>query len=64
MLRIKDPARSVPFYRDVIGMTLLDRYDFPAMKFSLYFMGYPQSPIPEDRASGSGGCSSSPPCWS
>ena len=50
MLRIKDPERSVPFYRDLMGMTLLDRYDFPAMKFSLYFMGYPNEPIPQDRA--------------
>jgi lactoylglutathione lyase len=50
MLRIKDPERSVPFYRDVLGMTLLDQYEFPAMSFSLYFMGYPQSPIPTDRA--------------
>jgi lactoylglutathione lyase len=49
MLRIKDPERSVAFYRDVMGMTLLDRYDFPAMKFSLYFMGYPAGPVPEDR---------------
>ena len=49
MLRIKDPEASVAFYRDVMGMTLLDRYDFSAMKFSLYFMGYPQCPIPEDR---------------
>ena len=50
MLRIRDPERSVAFYRDVMGMTLLDRYDFPALKFSLYFMGYPQSAIPDDRA--------------
>ncbi len=53
MLRIKDPERSVPFYRDVLGMSLLDRYDFPAMKFSLYFMGYPDiadGPIPTDPA--------------
>lgn len=50
MLRIKDPERSIPFYRDVLGMTQLDRYDFPAMSFSLYFMGYPQGDIPEDRA--------------
>lgn len=51
MLRITDPAKSVPFYRDVLGMTLLDRYDFPAMKFSLYFMGYIDEPGPQDRAS-------------
>ena len=50
MLRIKDPERTIPFYRDVLGMTLLDRYDFPAGKFSLYFMGYPGGPIPSDPA--------------
>ena len=48
MLRIKDPAASVPFYRDVLGMTLLDQFDFPDMGFSLYFMGYPAEPVPED----------------
>lgn len=50
MLRIKDPDRSIPFYRDALGMRLLDRYDFPAMKFSLYFMGYPQGEPPSGRA--------------
>jgi lactoylglutathione lyase len=50
MLRIKDPERSVAFYRDVLGMTLLDRYDFDAMKFSLYFMGYPTTDVPTDKA--------------
>ena len=50
MLRIKDPEKSLPFYRDVLGMTLVDRYDFAAGKFSLYFMGYPQSDIPSDPA--------------
>lgn len=48
MLRVRDPARSTAFYRDVLGMTLLDRYDFPDMKFSLYFMGYPAGPVPTD----------------
>lgn len=50
MLRIRDPERSVAFYRDVMGMSLLDRYDFPALSFSLYFMGYPQGEIPTERA--------------
>lgn len=49
MLRVRDPAVSTAFYRDVLGMTLLDRYDFEAMQFSLYFMGYlaPDEHIPE-----------------
>lgn len=42
MLRVRDPQRSLAFYRDVLGMTLLDRFDFPDMKFSLYFLGYRQ----------------------
>ena len=54
MLRIRDPEKSLPFYRDVLGMTLLNRFDFPEMKFSLYFMAFhrPESdgPIPEDKA--------------
>lgn len=49
MMRIKDPKRSVAFYQDVLGMTLLDRYDFEAMQFSLYFLGYPTGPVPKDR---------------
>ena len=35
MLRVRNPEHSVAFYRDILGMTLLDRYDFEAMKFSL-----------------------------
>ena len=52
MLRIRDPKVTVPFYQDVLGMTLLDRYDFEAMQFSLYFVGYlaPDESIPADRA--------------
>lgn len=51
MLRIRDPEKSVAFYRDVLGMTLLNRFDFPEMKFSLYFMAYlreEDGPLPED----------------
>ncbi|MCC5854231.1 MAG: lactoylglutathione lyase [Idiomarina sp.] len=38
MLRIKDPNRSLAFYSEVLGMTLVKRLDFPEMKFTLYFM--------------------------
>lgn len=53
MLRIKDPERSIAFYRDVLGMTLLDRFDFPDMQFSLYFMAFVRSDdeqVPSDPA--------------
>lgn len=52
MLRIRDPEVSVAFYRDVLGMTLLDSYAFEAMSFTLYFMGYLEAgeTIPEDPA--------------
>lgn len=40
MYRIKDPRKSIPFYTGVLGMRLLQKLDFPAMKFSLYFMGF------------------------
>jgi lactoylglutathione lyase len=38
MLRIKDPVASLKFYRDTLGMTLIDTFDFPQYKFSLYFL--------------------------
>jgi len=38
MLRIKDPSKSVPFYCDNFGFTLLHKYDFPQWSFSLYFL--------------------------
>jgi len=50
MLRIKDPGRSVAFYSDVLGMQLLEKFDFPEMQFSLYFMGYPTGNVPEEPA--------------
>ncbi|XP_058463538.1 lactoylglutathione lyase isoform X2 [Malaya genurostris] len=40
MYRIKDPRASIPFYNEVLGMSLLCKMDFPEAQFSLYFMGY------------------------
>ncbi len=52
MLRIADPKTSLAFYTDVLGMTLIQKLDFPAACFSLYFLGYlreGEELLPEDR---------------
>ena len=38
MLRVRDAHASVQFYRDVLGLTLVDTLDFPHYQFSLYFL--------------------------
>lgn len=49
MIRVKDPKVSLDFYTRVMGMRLLQKYHFPEMKFSLYFLGFEEaSAIPED----------------
>lgn len=40
MLRVGDLDRSIAFYRDVLGMTLLRRQDYPEGRFTLAFIGY------------------------
>ena len=40
MLRVTDLERSIAFYTDVLGMTLLRRKDYPEGRFTLAFLGY------------------------
>lgn len=38
MMRIKDPAPTLAFYRDTLGMTVVREKHFPEWEFSLYFL--------------------------
>ena len=40
MLRVGDLDRSISFYTEIMGMTLLRQKDYPDGKFTLAFLGY------------------------
>ena len=40
MLRVGDLEKSIAFYTEVLGMTLLRRKDYPDGRFTLAFVGY------------------------
>ena len=40
MIRVGDLDRSIAFYTEVLGMSLLRRKDYPGGKFTLAFVGY------------------------
>lgn len=40
MIRVGDLSRSIAFYTEVIGMTLLRQKDYPGGKFTLAFLGF------------------------
>ncbi len=40
MLRVGDLQRSIRFYTETLGMTLLRQKEYPDGKFSLAFLGY------------------------
>jgi len=44
MLRVKDAEKSLKFYQDVFGMTLLRTHENEKAGFNLYFLGYGQKP--------------------
>lgn len=39
MLRVADLDRSIAFYTDVLGLTLISRRDYPEGRFTLAFIG-------------------------
>lgn len=41
MIRVKDGEKSIKFYEDVFGMTLMRTSEQKEAKFNLYFLGYP-----------------------
>ena len=45
MIRVLDLDKSIAFYTEVLGMTLLRREDYPGGKFTNAFVGYG----PEDK---------------
>ncbi|MCG6936625.1 MAG: lactoylglutathione lyase [Gammaproteobacteria bacterium] len=40
MLRVGNLQRSIKFYTDILGMTLLRQKEYPEGKFTLAFLGY------------------------
>lgn len=40
-MRIKDPEKSLKFYKEVLGMSLFRESPSEAAKFTNFFLGYP-----------------------
>jgi lactoylglutathione lyase len=49
MIRVKDPEASLNFYRDIFGMTLIQKWDYQQGQFSLYFLAYDSAPNALDK---------------
>ncbi|SPO04991.1 related to GLO1 - glyoxalase I [Cephalotrichum gorgonifer] len=49
MLRVKDIEKSLKFYEEVLGMTLVRKHESPNAGFNLYFFAYPgKEGVPAD----------------
>lgn len=42
MIRVKDPAKSLKFYRDILGMQLVRKAEMKEAEFDLYFLSFPK----------------------
>ena len=52
MIRVKDAEKSLKFYQEVLGMSLLRSHEAEAAGFNLYFLGYPgKKGLPEEGGS-------------
>lgn len=51
MVRVKDIEKSLKFYQEVLGMSLLRTAENPNAGFNLYFLGYPgnQAPVSDGK---------------
>ena len=53
MVRVKDADKSLAFYRDTMGMTLMRTAENKDNGFNLYFLGYPgDKPVPQSSPDG------------
>lgn len=43
MIRVKDPVKSLDFYRNVLGFKLFSKKEFESAEFTLYFLGFDHS---------------------
>lgn len=43
MIRVKDPEKSLQFYRDILGMQLVRKAEMKEAEFDLYFLSFPKS---------------------
>jgi lactoylglutathione lyase len=53
MLRVKNPMTSLDFYQNILGAALIETFEFQAMGFTLYFLGFEAGLVdqmPSDRA--------------
>ncbi|KAF7547699.1 hypothetical protein G7Z17_g7547 [Cylindrodendrum hubeiense] len=49
MLRVKNIEKSLKYYKEVLGMTLMRTHENPNAGFNLYFLGYPgDKPVAEN----------------
>ena len=67
MLRVKDPKKSLDFYQNTLGASLIETFVFDHMGFTLYFLGFEAGLVdqmPKIARNGFNGSLISQDCWS